>query len=490
MKLSAPLVLLVVGVFALGAATLLPMPNTTLSQVAQVASTPTFSFVSSSYSVQEGNTVSVKIKADSPVQQTTRVKLQTQSGTARSGSDFVPVTATVTFYRGGLATKSINFRTIRDSRDEGSETASVKMVSVNGRTVNKSATVTITDRTGTGSTTTTTTATCALNEPCDRFDPWRPFASRQTGGVVYEVKATPAFGSGGNSTGTFKSRQATHPKIGSVAISGKIVEPWEYSLSMFAVGNTRNIGIPGNGMAIFALTMPTNSPDYPTKTWTLEYINDTPTNPGAGAGFPVHVISKIPGDFNPNNVPEGCRQSRPYGAGGFILSVDPVTRQATAAQSSLGGICYLVPGQKYYYNVVYAVIDYSDVDTETKSMVNQWVPLRPPTTPMTYDANGKTARVIDTATCGGDNGSGAVFNAFCDQRWVFRTLDGGSAYITLGSEGADPGPTCNQFAPQHPGKKVYVTTYRENNPETNSLRKFYRCDASGPVLIPWLDQNY
>ena len=434
--------------------------------------------------------MAIKIKADSPVQQTTRVKLQIQSGTARSGSDFAPITATVTFYKGGLSTKSLTFRTIRDSRAEGSETASVKIISVNGRTVNKSATVTITDRAGTGSTTTTTTVTTsALNEPCDTFDPWRPFVSRQVGGVVYEVKGAPTFGSGGGSTGTFMARQATHSKIGSVSISGKIVEPWAHSQSMFAVGNTRNIGIPGNNIAIFALTMPTNSPDYPTKKWTLEYINDTPTNSGAGSGIATHVISKIPGDFNPNNVPMGCRQSRPYGAGNFILSVDPSTRQTTAARSSFSGICYLVPGQKYYYSVVYDVIDYSDVDAETKRQISQWTPVRPPIIPMTFEANGKTARVIDTATYVSGNGSGPVFPALCDQRWVFRTLDS-ETQVFIGSQDSDPAPECSQFSAQNPSRKVYVTTYTNNVPADNVLMKLYRCDSSGPVLIPWLDQNY
>lgn len=489
MKLSTPFAVLGLGALVLVTASFFPLRNTNISQAAQVATTPTFSFASDSYSVEEGKTISVKVKADSPLQQTTRVKVQLLSGTARSGTDFSPLTSTLTFYKGGLSTKSITFRTIRDSRAEGSETATVKILSVNGRPVNKSTTVTINDAGGT-STTGTTSVTCALNEPCDKFDPWRPFVSRQTGGAVYEVKAAPTFGSGGGSTGTFRSRQVTHPKIGTVAISGKIVEPWEYSPSMFAVGNTRNIAVPGNGMAIFALTMPTNSPDYPTKTWTLEYINDTPTNPGAGSGIATHVISKIPGDFNPNNVPEGCRQSRPYGAGNFILSADPATRQTTTAQSSFQGICYLVPGQKYYYNVVYAVIDYSDVDTETKRQISQWTPVRPPTTPLIFEASGKTARVIDTATCFSDNGSGPVFTALCDQRWVFRTLDGGNTSIELGTQGADPTPKCNEFAPQNPGKKVYITTYTENNPATNSLRKLYRCDSSGPTLIPWLDQNY
>ena len=473
----------VCGLIVFGAF-IFPIPDQILSQVAQTAGGPTFSFSPDSYSVEEGKNITLKVKANGPIYQTTRVKIQAQSGTASVRSDFNPLVTTVTFYRGGLSTKSVTFKTKKDSFAEGEETATVKIISINGISTSQAATVTISDVGTTGGN--AAAITCAINEPCDKFDPWRPFASRQVGGVVYEVKTAPTFGSGGNSTGTFTTRQAIHPKIGSVSISGKIVEPWAYSPSMFAAGNTRNIGIPGNNIAIFALIMPTNSPDYPTKTWTLEYINDTPTNSGAGSGIATHVISKIPGDFNPNNVPEGCRQSASYGGGSFILSMDPTARQATNSQTSLRDICYLVPGQKYYYNVVYAVIDYSDVDAETKRQISQWNPVRPPTTPMTYEASGKTARIVDTATCFSDNGSGPVFTPLCDQRWVFRALDGGNTYITIGSQENDPTSKCNEFAPQHPGKKVYVTT----NTTNTSLSKLYRCDNPGTTLIPWLDQNY
>lgn len=478
MKPTTPLVVLILGVLALTSATFLPMPNTALSQAAQVGSTPSISFVSSSYTVQEGNAVSVKIKADSPVQQTTRVKLQLQSGTARSGSDFAPVTATITFYRGGLTTKSLIFRTIRDSRAEGPETATVKMVSVNNRAVNKSATVTITDgpETGTGG---TTQGTCASNEPCDTFTPWRPFSSKSTNGVMYQQKGTISFGGNQGSLVPFTSLSVIHPKVGNISISGKFNQMWAHSNTIFAPGNARNVAVPTSVLGIFSFGVPSNSPDYPTKTWVYEYINDTPTNSANGAGLPMRVVSKIPGDFNPNNVPAACRRSEPIGYGSMIFSIDPATK-------NLPNVCYLTPGQKYYINYVYATIEYSDASAYEKERIGLLTPWRPPTTPLTFDGNGKSARVVDTNNCAGDNGSGPVFPPACEQLWAMRDIEAGDKYIFIGSQENDASSKCNEFAPQYPGKKVYVMT----NTTNTALSKLYRCDTSGPTLIPFPDTNF
>ena len=130
MHVLNPVAILGVCALVIFGALVFPIPDQILSQVAQTASGPTFSFSSSAYSVEEGKNISIKIKANGPIYQTTRIKLQVQPGTASSRSDFTPLASTVTFYRGGLATKSVIFKTKKDSIVEGEETATIKMISI------------------------------------------------------------------------------------------------------------------------------------------------------------------------------------------------------------------------------------------------------------------------------------------------------------------------------------------------------------------------
>lgn len=384
-----------------------PIPDQILSQVAQTAGGPTFSFLSDSYSVQEGENITIKVKANGPIYQTTRVKLQAQSGTASVRSDFNPLISTVTFYRGGLTTKSVTFKTKKDSLAEGDETATIKIISINGVNTSQAATVTISDAGTTGGTPTVTT--CATNEPCDKFDPWRPFSSRSTF-ASYQVSGGTSFGGGTGSMSPFSPISVSHPKIGSMTITGKFSQPWDYSPVLFAPGNVRTVAVPSANIGIFSLVISSSSA---TKTWTNNYINDYIVGSGNGIGFPIRVISKIPGDFNPNNIPQVCRFVEAIGYGNMIFSVDPVAKNTS-------NVCYLRPGEQYYVNYVYALIDYSDMSLP---QVRLWQPQRPPTTPMLFEQNGKSARVVETNSCWIDNGSGPVFASTCEQASVFRTVN-------------------------------------------------------------------
>ena len=113
MKSFIPLSLLGVCVLVLSASVLLPLPTT--SQSAQVASTPSITFKQSSLSVTEGDRLKVVIVAPSNLTTTTRVKVTTKAGTAKAGSDFTPLTSTVTFYKGGLKEKTVTLITKSDS---------------------------------------------------------------------------------------------------------------------------------------------------------------------------------------------------------------------------------------------------------------------------------------------------------------------------------------------------------------------------------------
>lgn len=108
-------------------------------------STPVFTFKQQEYVVSEGSSVRVTVVAPVNLSKTTRVPVRIQSGTAKSGSDFIaPVSTTLTFYKGGLREKTILIRAKADSVREQTESFSIRSTGVVGI-----ATVSITDKSGT-----------------------------------------------------------------------------------------------------------------------------------------------------------------------------------------------------------------------------------------------------------------------------------------------------------------------------------------------------
>jgi len=108
-------------------------------------STPVFTFKQQEYVVSEGSSVRVIVIAPENLSKTTRVPIRIQSGTAKSGLDFIaPVSTTLTFYKGGLKEKSILIRARVDSMQEQTESFSIRSTGVTGI-----ATVSITDKSGT-----------------------------------------------------------------------------------------------------------------------------------------------------------------------------------------------------------------------------------------------------------------------------------------------------------------------------------------------------
>lgn len=106
------------------------------NQLAAVAvTTPAISFTQTTYEGQEGTKVRITVKLDDPVTKTTRIKLRVASGTARSGTDFVGTSPTLTFYKGGLQSKTITVSLKNDSVQENPETIFVSFVSIDGKTI-------------------------------------------------------------------------------------------------------------------------------------------------------------------------------------------------------------------------------------------------------------------------------------------------------------------------------------------------------------------
>lgn len=117
---------------ALGCVTLLAFvfvsPNINIPQFAAVASTNTtgFTFKTKVAQVEEGDFLKVTVVAPSNLTKTTRVPIQIQTGTA-SGADVQTTTKYVTFYVGGLPSKTISLKTNTDRVVEQPETFSLKI---------------------------------------------------------------------------------------------------------------------------------------------------------------------------------------------------------------------------------------------------------------------------------------------------------------------------------------------------------------------------
>ncbi|MFZ2151501.1 MAG: Calx-beta domain-containing protein [Minisyncoccia bacterium] len=117
---------------ALGCVTLLAFvfvsPNINMPQLAAVASTDTtgFTFKTKAAQVQEGDYLKVTVVAPPNLTKTTRVPIQIQTGTA-SGADVQTTTKYITFYVGGLPSKTISLKTNTDRVVEQPETFSLKI---------------------------------------------------------------------------------------------------------------------------------------------------------------------------------------------------------------------------------------------------------------------------------------------------------------------------------------------------------------------------
>ncbi len=118
------------ALFLVGAS--LITPTLTSNQEASIASAQTaasgFTFVQDEVTVLEGGTARITIKAPENLARTTRVRLVFRPQTAKSGTDFrLPLSQTITFYRGGLTQKSVTFRTTTDSIPDGDKTLTVSL---------------------------------------------------------------------------------------------------------------------------------------------------------------------------------------------------------------------------------------------------------------------------------------------------------------------------------------------------------------------------
>lgn len=346
------------------------LPITNVSQSAQVASSPSVSFISSSYTVEEGKTVSIKIKADTPIERTTKVRIQAQSGTARSGSDFTPLSTTVTFYKGGLTTKSIVLKTIRDSRTETNESLTLKILSVNGVSQNKTASVQITDKGGSAGSVSggpeyvgnrLINAGCGDNTPCDKKPKKLPKAYSESD-IVTSFSFVGALGSGSgnsflsvNNNGWSNSPCVRNPNAGG-CVPGVV-----------AAGP--NPGLPQTPLSVTSSSNQILSIKFQYK------ANEFWKSFGGIALMQVHdgtqqsanfiSISKLPGDFG-TNIPDVCKHlsiltTENHGIiwasrAAMTSPTATVPLSPAAVVSNKPYRCILDEGGEYYFNIAVAAI--------------------------------------------------------------------------------------------------------------------------------------
>lgn len=105
------------------------LPSSNDAQLAAIASAQTsgFTFKQSILGVEEGQKVNITVIAPANLTKTTRVPIQVQSGSAKSGTDFNGGTKYLTFYRGGLKSKTVTIQTNTDRTQESAETFTVKI---------------------------------------------------------------------------------------------------------------------------------------------------------------------------------------------------------------------------------------------------------------------------------------------------------------------------------------------------------------------------
>ena len=132
---------LALGIGTLGGILLFTFfPITPLSSqtaaTAYAQSTPSVSFTQEEVQGKEGSTIYLKVKLDQPVIRTTKVtiKLTPDQGTTSRDIPGLTGTKTVTFYAGGITTKTIAIKTSRTTA-EGDKALTASITKVGSTTV-------------------------------------------------------------------------------------------------------------------------------------------------------------------------------------------------------------------------------------------------------------------------------------------------------------------------------------------------------------------
>lgn len=401
--------------------TAIPFRENVSSQVAQVASTPSISFISPSYTVEEGKSVSIKIKIDAPVERTTKVRIQAQSGTARSGSDFASLSTTVTFYKDGLTTKSVVLRAIRDTRSEGAETVNVKIISVNGVSADKVATVQIVDKGGATQPTVggnggpeyvgnrLVNAGCGDNTPCNKKAKKLPKAYSEND-IVTSFSFLGALGNGsGNSFLSVNNNGwANSPCVRNPSGDGCVPG---------AVAAGPNPGLPQAPLSVTSSSNQILSIKFQYKAnefWkSFGGIMLTQVHDGTQQAPSFISISKFPGDFG-TNIPDVCKHlsiltTENHGIiwasrAAMTSPTATVPLSPAAVVSNKPYRCILDEGGEYYFNIAVAAI--SGVN-DVLSRVDAGVPVPS----LSYDEATRPSAEFMAAYYGAPTNSNPVLNS-------------------------------------------------------------------------------
>ena len=175
---------LILGSFALLAfAFILPSTTPQLAAVGTTA-TPSVSFTQEEVQGKEGSTVYLKVKLDQPVTRTTKVtiKLTPDQGTTSRDIPGLTGTKTVTFYAGGITTKTVAIKTSRTTA-EGDKALTASITKVGNTTVQgDTARVLVKDQKSTGTILTgnnNTTATTTPPANCAQYEGVIPGETRR-----------------------------------------------------------------------------------------------------------------------------------------------------------------------------------------------------------------------------------------------------------------------------------------------------------------------
>ncbi len=179
----APTALILGSVALLAFAFILPSTTPQLAAVGTTAA-PSVSFTQEEVQGKEGSTIYLKVKLDQPVTRTTKVtiKLTPDQGTTSRDIPGLTGTKTVTFYAGGITTKTVAIKTSRTTA-EGDKALTASITKVGNTTVQgDTARVLVKDQKSTGTILTgnnNTTATTTPPANCTQYEGVIPGETRK-----------------------------------------------------------------------------------------------------------------------------------------------------------------------------------------------------------------------------------------------------------------------------------------------------------------------